>query len=131
MRRGEGRSIARAHTASHTITEGTRRIGLSPDNREHIVEESERNTDTRDSENRPMPTDVNVGGGQFTVDFGKKFRYLGLEEGVDCSYPSKRKRQIDSTSGGGRFEKSDLRPENRNNQDDNMACLSEQQQVEE
>ena len=71
LRRGGERSIAQAHTASRTITEGTRRIGLSSDNREHIVEESERTTDTRDSENRPMQTDLNVGGGQFTVDFGK------------------------------------------------------------
>ena len=130
LRRGEERSIAQAHTASRTITEGTRKIGLSSDNREHIVEEGERNTDARDSENRPKPSDLNVGGGQFTVESGKKFRNLGLEEGVDCSYPKKRKRQIDGTSGGQRFKNSDLRPENRNDQDDNMASLSEQQQVE-
>ena len=68
LRRSEERSIAGVHTASRTITEGTRKIGLSPDNREHIVKEGERNTDTRDAAYQPKPTDRNIGGGQFTVE---------------------------------------------------------------
>ena len=131
LRRGEERSIAQAHTASRTITEGTRKIGLSSDNREHIVEEGERNTDARDSENRPKPSDLNVGGGQFTVESREIVRDLGLGEGEDCCSPIRRKMRIDGTSRGEIFGNSDLQSGDRNDQDDNMASVSEQQQVEE
>ena len=131
LRRSEERSIAGVHTASRTITEGTREIGLSPDNREHIVEEGKRNTDTRDSAYLPKPTDCNIRGGQFTVESGKIVRDLGLGNGEDCSFPIKRERQTDGTSGGGRFGNSGVRSGDRNYQDNNMASVFKQQQAQE
>ena len=65
------------------------------------------------------------------MEYGKIVRDLGLGEGDDCSTPIKRERRIESTSGGGRFGNSDLRSGDRNDQDDNLASVSEQQQVEE
>ena len=65
------------------------------------------------------------------MESSKIVRDLGLGKGEDCSFPIKRERQIGGTSRGKRFGNSDLRSGDRNDQDDNMASVSELQQVEE
>ena len=65
------------------------------------------------------------------MESGKIVRDLGLGEGEDCSIPIRRKIRIDGTSRGERFGNSDLQSGNRNDQDYNLASVSEQQQVEE
>ena len=65
------------------------------------------------------------------MESGKIVQDLGLGEGEECSFPNRRKMRIDGTSRGERFGNSDLQSGDRNDQDDNLDSVSEQEQVEE